>query len=239
MRDLEEEGKGRREEGRARALWLPKAGSRAEEYEDAFAFSAEGTWPFRAAVADGATESAFARRWAEQLARGYMASGGWTALPAWQEAWRQAVAARAEALPWYAEAKAAEGAFAAALGLTLEDGGTWRATAVGDCCLFHLRDGGEERLRWPLAAPDAFGSRPALLPSRPERAMPALRTCAGTYGPGDAFLLATDAVAAWLMRTGPARALGFDEAVFRVEVEEARASGALRNDDATLLVLRA
>ncbi|PSQ69788.1 MAG: hypothetical protein BRD29_00935 [Bacteroidetes bacterium QH_2_67_10] len=52
---------------RGRAFWAPKGGAGVEEYEDAFSVS-ESSAPFRTAVADGATEAAFARRWARFLA---------------------------------------------------------------------------------------------------------------------------------------------------------------------------
>ena len=49
-----------------RTAWQPKAGHRPEEYEDAFAVSSPRL-PFRAAIADGATESIFSGGWARAL----------------------------------------------------------------------------------------------------------------------------------------------------------------------------
>ncbi len=46
------------------AYWVPKLGNSAEEYEDAFAYSATNR---HFAVADGATESSFADLWAKDL----------------------------------------------------------------------------------------------------------------------------------------------------------------------------
>src|SRR5436309_5977268 len=48
----------------ATAWWAPKAGNAAHEYEDAFALEAAA---LRFAVADGASETSFARQWAELL----------------------------------------------------------------------------------------------------------------------------------------------------------------------------
>jgi hypothetical protein len=133
-------------------------------------------------------------------------------------------------------AKAAEGAFAAVLGLSLHADGRWRAVSVGDCCLFHLR--GEELLQsWPFGSADAFTNRPALVPSRPSRDVPSPDDTTGSWRPGDRFLLATDAVAAWLMDGDPGAVGSLDADAFRERVGAARADGALRNDDATLLVL--
>src|SRR5205085_7776817 len=88
-------------------------------------------------------------------------------LPAVRRAWRQTVGGKA--LPWYAEEKLRDGAFAALAGLALtatEDRLRWNALAIGDSCMFHVR--GEELLAaFPLAAASSFGSRPHLLSSNP------------------------------------------------------------------------
>lgn len=227
----------------SRILAVPKAGAEASEYEDAAAVRDEA-WPLRAAVADGATESVFARAWAETLAEGLTERPATPtvvadALPSWQDAWAAPLADRSDEAPWYVSAKAEEGAFATILGLELQEEGHWRAVALGDCVLFHLRD---DRLRraWPYAAPDAFTNRPVLLPSRPDRSAPTpddYGAVTGTWQVGDAFLLATDAVAAWLLRTDPVRVQTWTVDVFRDAVDAARTEGRLRNDDSTLLVL--
>lgn len=220
---------------------VPRAGSDEAESEDAAAVAADA-WPVRAAVADGATESAFSGAWAQQLVRG-MTTQDATTGPAFQRMlrsrqarWASAVRTEAEDRPWYVAAKAAEGAFATVLGLSLYEDGRWHALSVGDCCLFCLRNGTLER-SWPFEAADAFTNRPALVPSRPERDPFSLETASGAWRPGDMFLLATDAVAAWLLRADPKAGgrLGVDS--FRARVDTARADGMLRNDDATLLVL--
>lgn len=222
-------------------LHVPKAGHTADEYEDAAALACDD-WPAYAAVADGATESAFARIWAEQLAAGATDAGVTTAealraeLPAWQTAWRGAVDARTDALPWYAAAKAADGAFATLLACTLHAEGTWQALSVGDCALFHVRDGAL-LASWPVDDADAFTNRPALLPSQPIAAVPDAETTSGRWQPGDVLVLATDAAAAWLLRTDPARALSLTADAFADAVADARTTGTLRNDDTTLLRL--
>ena len=234
-----------------RTCAVPRAGSEEAEYEDAAAVATED-WPVCAAVADGATESVFARAWAEHLARGLLDRGATTAeafrdaIPDWRVEWRRRRGDRTEERPWYVAAKAAEGAFAALLGLSLHANGRWRAVSIGDCCLFQVRDEGLAR-SWPFEAPDTFTNRPALVPSRSDRSVPSPETASGTWQPQDTFLLATDAVAAWLLGgdssedaerpTGPPVAADWDEETFQRIVETARAEGALRNDDATLLVV--
>lgn len=220
---------------------VPKAGGDEADYEDASA-AATDRWPVCAAVADGATEAAFSGDWAERLVRGIVETDATTGeklhdgLPHWQEKWRTYTQARAKEKAWYVSAKASEGAFAAVLGLSLHPDGQWRAVSVGDCCLFHVREG--ETLRsWPYDAPEAFTNRPALVPSRSAQGVPAPEETAGTWRASDRFLLASDAVAAWLLEAGPASLQARTREQARSRVTAARTEGALQNDDATLLVL--
>jgi hypothetical protein len=222
-------------------MHVSKAGHTPEEYEDAASIAVD-TWPAAAAVADGATESAFARVWAEQIAQGAATEAVITtealeaALPAWQTAWAAEAEEQSDALPWYAAAKADEGAFATLLVCAFFSDGTWQALSVGDCGLFQIQDGACVDA-WPFEDPDAFHNRPDLLASR-SSSVPPVRTRSGAWTSGDAFLLATDAVAAWLLRTGPAAALDLTPDTFPDAVATARADDLLRNDDATLLRLQ-
>ena len=223
---------------RHRHLAVPKGTHSASE--DAAAVREE-EWPLRAAVADGATESAFAAHWARVLVQGAIEqeatpSGVQRGLPDWQRRWQQEVRARAKEQPWYVQAKTHEGAFAALLALEIHPNGQWQAVSVGDCNLLQLRDG-TLRTAWPTDDPASFTHRPALVPSRASSDSPSPLHTRGTWVPEDTFLLATDAVAAWLLRTAPARPPDESQAAFRDAVESARADGTLRSDDATLLVL--
>src|SRR5437660_9780190 len=94
------------------AFHLPKRGHAAEEYEDALAADpATG----RFAIADGASESSFAAAWARLLAEGFVGASGkpWRDLD-WLDPLRRrwADAVDGLSLPWYAEMKREEGAFA-------------------------------------------------------------------------------------------------------------------------------
>jgi hypothetical protein len=169
------------------------------------------------------------------------------ALPDWRGEWRAGTRARAEQQPWYVTAKAAEGAFAALLGVSLHPTGQWRAVSVGDCCLFLVRDGALLR-SWPFEASEAFTNRPALVSSRPDHTLPPPETATGTWQPQDTFLLATDAVAAWLLGghtpessgalVGPPGVADWNQENFQRNVAAARGKGDLRNDDVTVLVMR-
>jgi hypothetical protein len=241
-----------------RIQWLPKAGNRDDEYEDA-------CWPDRAlmtaqpvvrcAIADGATESAFAGLWARQLVAAYAAGDapdaeGWlAALPQEQARWQAQIAAKA--LPWYAEEKARSGAFAALLGVTISGaaGATarpWQASSLGDCALFHVR-GDALLTSFPATSAAFFTSRPLLIPSVPGQnaALASLvQQASGVMRPGDVLYLVTDALGQWFLQqvedgAAPWRALetalAGHKRGFRRWIAGLRGRGHLRNDDVTLL----
>jgi hypothetical protein len=238
---------------------LPKAGSRRAEYEDGIAWSRREQ---RFAVADGASATAFARLWAHLLAHAYTA--GWlsadtleTDLSPVQARWAALVDRRP--LAWYAVEQARRGAFAALAGLSLMPDGRWTALAVGDCCVFQLR-ADVLLVAFPFADPEAFNNRPMLLGSRSVtngalRKYGAITTLSGAWQAGDTFLLMSDALAAAFLRLrrdprdadvpGKHRSsvtgLDFDRTKtgFRRWVDALRAQRVIRNDDVSLLWLRA
>ena len=228
---------------------LPKEGSSAEECEDAVAFDAGA---LRFAVADGATEAFDARRWAERLAREWVGAvsapltapefGAWLGEQAvWLEAsWE------GRKLSWYAEEKRRAGSFAAFVGLRLEASKgrlRWRALALGDTCLVQRR-GGEVVAAVPLSNHEEFGSTPPLVPSSGAlraAALSRLVEAGGACEPGDAFLLATDALSAWYFEAlarRPAAAEEFDSllaasdnASLAALVRRERAAARMKDDD--------
>lgn len=223
----------------ARTFSAPKSGHTAGEYEDAAAGPAnapDGTTRF--AIADGATESAFAGLWARTLVEAFVAPE--SAVPETfgeflhraRRAFGESVAERESGLAWYASAKAEEGAHAAFLGLVLYPNHAWRAVAVGDCCLLHLRDG-DLLEAWPISDPADFDHRPDLVTSRFE-AMHTPATTSGQWADGDRLLLASDALAAFLLAQDT---IPDDVGDFETFVADARESG-MRNDDVTLVEVR-
>jgi hypothetical protein len=194
-------------------------------------------------VADGASASAFSRLWAQLLVRAYVV-GKLTPeelerdLEPLQVRWAADVGRRE--LPWYALEQARRGAFAALAGLTLRPDRTWTALAVGDCCLFHVRDG-HLLQALPIADPEEFGNRPLLIDSRASantqlRAAGAIVTAEGTWRSGDTFLLMSDALAAVFLRE---HRLDFAPSArgFGRWIRGLRAERRLRNDDVSLVWL--
>lgn len=162
-----------------KAFWLPKDGSSEEEYEDAFfprhSSSLTGE-RLRFAVADGATEASFSRLWARMLVRAFVRRSldlplTLEQLAPLRELWSASI--HDKPLPWYAEEKAASGAFSSLLGLELAEERpegnvkrTWRAVAAGDTCLVQVT--GDRLVRtFPLNESAQFNNTPNLLGSLP------------------------------------------------------------------------
>lgn len=240
----------------AEPLWTPKAGNTDSEYEDAYwpRHSIEGVTHSRFAVADGATETSFSGVWAKQLVRAYCE--GLFDNPndiEWfgtlQRKWWTIV--RRKPLSWYAEQKLESGTFAALLGVTLcyesttSECGTWRAVAVGDSCLIHMR-GNDVLASFPMTASESFTNSPVLISTKPSpdaSPLGALVTTEGEWQSGDHFYLMTDAIAAWFFRAMEKQETpwniirDFDNdpsQPFQGWIETARKQNLMRNDDVTL-----
>jgi hypothetical protein len=227
-----------------RALHLPKQGHSAAEYEDAYAGDPERG---RFAIADGASESAYAGPWARILVTSYVElPGPWSAWLANARArWRSGI--QDGELSWYAETKVEEGAYATLMGIAFSKD-RWRAEAVGDSCLFQVRDH-DLRRAFPLRHSTEFGNRPTLLGSRrsPDRQAKTRRQrLEGRCQPGDRFFLMTDALAQWCLAHVEEGRQPWQE-LLDLQTEdqlgrwlgERRAARELRNDDVTLILVEA
>ena len=233
----------------ATEFWLPKNGSSKAEYEDASAIAKDKS---RFAVADGATETSFSGIWARQLVRAFTDKRLSVPLvpeelKLLQGKWQKII--HRHPLPWYAEEKAYDGAFAAFVGLEFfaEDSETnkktnWRATAAGDCCLFQVRN--EEIIEaFPLSGSIAFNDRPNLLCSAINGNVTSeiISKSGGPLLSEDIFFLMTDAIACWFFmeyerRNKPWNLLETqDMGSFEKFVSNLRSEKQMKNDDVTLL----
>lgn len=248
---------------RLHAFTAPRQGYNEREYEDAwdrFPRTRESGPLLRVALADGATTSSFAREWAQALTRAFVQrnflteAGLGKAVQVMARAWWLAVFSRP--LPWYAEEKARRGAFASLLGVQIEASrgdeasGHWQALAVGDSCLFLVRGAADDhaaiQTAFPLQKAEEFGDSPALLSSLLARnSQVPVRALAGQWQAGDLFVLATDALAAWFLAEiqqgqQPWQTLAAlpDQPAFDAWLRDLRASGRIRNDDTTCILIR-
>ena len=256
-----------------RRLRAPKQGNSPHECEDAsrimFTHWRRPRRPdtARAVVADGASESAFAALWANTLTNAFVNQppampprsprdiDHWLTAPRHQ--WRQHIPWRQ--LPWHGESKTRAGAHATLLGLTLDQpqGETqhpgdaastaWHAIAVGDTCLFIVRDD-QLHLAFPLQHPGDFDNSPPLVCSNPDNQQDlqqGLRTASGTCQTDDLFIIASDALAQWFLRQHheglrPWHTLqSLSNADWRHWTAQQQHQGAMRNDDTTMLTFRA
>ena len=121
----------------------------------------------------------------------------------------------------------------------------WRAVAVGDCCLFVVRDGSLE-VSFPLDESTLFNITPSLICSNPENngdLWEQVCQLDGEFRQGDLILLASDAVASWLLRQCESgdkpweTLLDLEEPEWEGWVQERRQERSMRNDDSTLIVV--
>ena len=242
----------------SRLLWLPKGGNLAEECDDVAAVRPAAG---RYAIADGVSDSYDPRRWARLVVEDYV-DNAWpfraAAILKRTEALARSwsVGVYWDGLPWYKAEKATLGAGCAFLGLEFKSddspsqkshAGRWASIAVGDSCLFHLRQDALVRGKaFPILESKEFGLTPPLISTdkgRTQRGLNRLAVRRGTYRPGDTFLLATDALAEHLLRAWENGIRSWSmwsqgtQSDFARYISDLRGANLIRNDDVTLLII--
>jgi hypothetical protein len=241
-----------------RVLHAPKDGNSDEQYEDAYAASAPLGDPVESltlAVADGASSAVFAREWARLLADAFARP---EAFPAGDHAlferaaalgakWRGQVTDKATS--WYAQERLPGGSSAALLVAVFDvpsrdAGPRLRAVSVGDVSLFVVREG---RLKYgfPKTRSRQYDDRPALLTTaepEAEKPRPAVLRFETALQPGDRCFVASDALACWFLQEHEARrrpweGIPAEPEEFAPWLKRLRESGAMKNDDVTLLTV--
>lgn len=200
-----------------------------------------------AAVFDGATESFAARRWVNIVSSGWE-SGSPLDLGALQQEYSDDI--NAMELSWAQESAAGRGSFTTVASIEPAPGGL-AATCVGDSAILLVKNGAIVQAYPSIdpadysSVPDALGSTTETLPLGQEL----IQTCSWTIplepDEFDVALLATDAVAVWLLqgneaqpneRLTSARAVS-DDAAWEDLVTHERQSGRMKTDDSTLMVV--
>jgi len=251
-------------------LWAQKHDASEGYCEDAFAAS-EATF----AVCDGAAQGYLSGRWARLLASAVVevapTEGVQPAVEIARESWRQALvideqrrADENRPLKWYEQLGIEKGAGATLVVVEFQDSETneggrlWHAWAIGDSCLFLVRDGALT-LSWPLETSAEFGFAPMLIGSdaAPDSHLGVdLQEATRAWRVGDKMYLMTDAVAKWFLteceqdrqpwewidklsdietRTDEERQQQL--ALFREAISSHREHGFIRDDDVTIVRL--
>jgi hypothetical protein len=148
---------------------------------------------------------------------------------------------------WYEQRGLQTGAFSTFLGFTLRDCGQWEAIAVGDSCLFHIRNETMKR-SFPIGHSSEFNNRPLLLSSRRTEKNDVLEAVTKTIGDwqiDDQFYLITDALACWFLEQCETSQSPWkifrdldtcdQKQSFEKWIGELRAKKQIRNDDVTLI----
>lgn len=237
---------------------LPKAGNKQEEYEDASDYTLKNAK--RLVIADGASQGFESKKWAISLVSSFIEKNpafekgeieDWLKTPI--DEWKGAI--NWKILPWYAEEKARRGAFSTLLGIDFGNNSSnrWQAIAVGDSCLFQLR---EDKVisHFPIESSKDFDSTPDLISTRKDynsSSLENLKIFSGDCKPNDLFILATDAFSAWflsLIEAGQKPWKVFFELaridapkkvecrIFRELINYLRDRGRMQNDDVTVML---
>lgn len=240
---------------------IPKLGNGEDENDDAIGLSRQPKngpklTELRFAIADGATQASFSRLWAHLLVRNAIQSGHTPSVkrfinlveksyPEWHEEVEKIE------LPWFAIEKAKKGAFSSFLWISIttnqtKTAGTLRAVSIGDSELLVVRDG-KIQASFPIRHSDDFNSSPILISSKSEKNAGLLFAKWETrWLPGDEIVLATDAVAKYLLgqfeqgvnpldTIQPLMQENCDHGeYFRDWIETLRLNKMLKNDDSTM-----
>lgn len=248
--------------------WLPKDGNTLLEYEDALYPKLTGSYEkeqVTVAVSDGASESLLSGKWAEFLVRLCCKKSscfenfeifmnrscrGWKL---WLKSHIKMRERSLKPIQWYEEPGLNSGAFASLLCLKLNDRNDvethWDAIALGDSCLFQVRDNALIT-SFPIASSSLFNNRPYLLSSNPANNTYVLKHAkrlTGKWKKNDSFFLMTDALAAWFLKQAEdgespwfsildSNTAKYEQPLGEL-VKYLRERGTIRNDDVSVIRL--
>ncbi|MEI7586093.1 protein phosphatase 2C domain-containing protein [Runella sp.] len=231
---------------------LPKSGSTVAECEDALSFRPTESF-LKVALADGATESSFAKEWAILLTDDLVKSRNLSLkhiigrLPALRNQWLTEVTKIP--LPWYAEVKLEKGAFSTLLVMTIDlKKKIYSCIGIGDCCLFQVRD--DVIFSFPIQKSNEFSNSPFLLTTKNDddkELKTYLKEAKGKIEKGDYLILMSDALAYWFASENEKAErpweilLGISEDTsknaFEDWLNDKRREKLIKNDDTSLLII--
>jgi serine/threonine protein phosphatase PrpC len=236
--------------------------------EDACAISPD---EMRFALCDGVSTSNFSRSWAAALAQRWVEEpltkfdpeiiDQWLEKPrkrwlSWvYDTWLPTINKRnhSEGYKEFSHQEAVqladEGAAATFLGVIINrEVSSWFAIAVGDTCLFHLSAAENHASAFPLSSSAEFTDLPHIIYSRAEHSLVLsrrIKSKSQNYNSGDVLLLATDALAEWLLKKIEENDPDWWQSLlylttnqeFVALVHQERANKRMKNDDATLVIV--
>ena len=243
----------------AQTFWLAKDADEPEQFQDAFELDAERGV---AAIADGVSSAIFSGPWARVLAHEVVAAPpdleDSAAFQDWLARGRTAWSSQIDVsrLTWYQRPKMVDGAMTTLLWIELlplqigEDGLAknyrLRSFAIGDTCLFHVRDG-QTLSQFPLEQSSEFGLNPAVIASIDRKLdhLLAFNAAETDCLPGELLVLCTDAIALWAYERAESGEpvawedyWNLDAEAWRDEIFSLRDASRMRFDDSTLVLLR-
>ena len=239
----------------ANSFIIHKAAETPDDCQDAYA---QNDGKGRYAIADGVTRSFFPKEWAtllvEDFCKSINLSSAKTDWKDWigpiQQKWYEQIEEKvSERNLFYLtnSFNSQESAVSTFIGIEFnKDNGAWEAMIVGDSCLFHKSNSGFESYLIEDSA--HFTNHPEVFASfaKDDRSEPTF--IHGNANPGDTFILATDALAKWILEhkeigkldaaLDRLKAIETDEKFYQF-VHEARHDEAIRlvNDDVTLMLI--
>jgi hypothetical protein len=239
---------------------MPKIGEQKTDIQDVCGSSTDGSL---AAIADGASTSLWPREWANILVEHFCHDNqdsiakiheGWEEwLRPLQEEWRQhsLKIKKDSTIPWYAQgSREKDHGSATFVGLKFRPPNQageriWEALAVGDSCLFQIKANSDKLVAFPLETSEQFTTVTNCFHSLPEyKSYPPAFTD-GLYEAGDIFLLATDALAEWIIKDCKNDQPRWEKLIsvasqeeFTNFINQLRDEKRIKNDDTTLLRLK-
>jgi hypothetical protein len=191
---------------------IPKLGNNIEENDDSYfplsPLDVNSDY-FCFALADGATESPLSKQWANYLTNSICSNPQNPDLNViiseWQKKRRDYLTNAGNPKQWWEEIINSSPSFSTLLYLFInnqgEQSGEFTAFAVGDTCLFQIREN-KLILKFPIETPNDFGNRPFLISSDfsiNSKLDDFKKEQIGNWQRRDQFYLMTDALAQWFL----------------------------------------
>jgi len=224
-----------------------KQGNSPEEYEDAYNAACNCIKKnFVFSVADGATESSFAKQWAEFLTEEFTENSKKQflkyvlrkAVLKAKDRWKEML--KNKTIPWYAEEKVKKGAYTSFIGMRIfPEKMEWESISIGDCCLFIVRND-EIYVKFPIKNHEDFGNTPYLIGSVSEYDKERIEEKNGELKPEDIIYLFSDAIAQWFLKNSEKKPWKIiseikDEKEFQTFIDKLREKKEIKNDDVTMI----